>query len=224
MAPLGIRISAIEPGNFQSRTWANGLALMGEQFRRAWERSDSVYRAQVLQTLDYRSSPEVLNRTNEPKPTPVAEAVAHALFAQDPKPRYLVCSKEETDSLVEAVLTVLRQLNEQHPHSLSAPDLAGRLQKTLRWAVPRIPNDFPGPEARDKPLRAEASASAERRSPPRRVLRRPTRRSTTRDPRETRPAFGARLGDSGPRERTGPVVYRPEEGSRPRRPRSRGAP
>ncbi|MGA3021636.1 MAG: SDR family NAD(P)-dependent oxidoreductase [Thermoplasmata archaeon] len=131
VAPLGIRVSAIEPGNFQSRIWANGLALMGDQFRSGWEKSDSVYRTQVLQTLDYLSSPEVLNRTSDPKPTPVAEAVTHALFAEDPKPRYLVCTKEETDSVVDAMLTVLRQLNEQHPHSLSASELMARLQAVL---------------------------------------------------------------------------------------------
>jgi len=131
VSSLGIRVSAVEPGNFQSRIFANGLAAMGDQFRSGWEKSNSVYRDQVLQTLDYLSSPKVLNRTSYPKPTPVAEAVAHALFAEDPKPRYLVGTKEETDTVVDWVLTILRQLNEQHPHSLSTPELLARLQKAL---------------------------------------------------------------------------------------------
>jgi NAD(P)-dependent dehydrogenase (short-subunit alcohol dehydrogenase family) len=129
--PLGIRVSSVEPGAFQSRIYANGLAAMGDQFRRAWEKSDSVYRDQVLRALDELSDPVVLNRTNLPKPTPVAEAVDHALFAEDPKPRYLVGSKDETDAVVSRVLTTLRQLNEHHPHSLSANELVVRLQKTL---------------------------------------------------------------------------------------------
>jgi hypothetical protein len=124
-------VSSIEPGAFQSRIYANGLAAMGGRFRKAWEKSDSVYRDQVLHALDELSDPEVLNRTNQPKPTPVAEAVAHALFAENPKPRYLVGSKEETDAVVDRVLTTLRQLNEQHPHSLSASELVARLQKAL---------------------------------------------------------------------------------------------
>jgi NAD(P)-dependent dehydrogenase (short-subunit alcohol dehydrogenase family) len=129
--PLGIRVSSVEPGAFQSRIYANGLAAMGDRFRKVWEKSDSVYRDQVLRALDELSDPEVLNRTRWPKPTPVAEAVAHALFAEDPKPRYLVGSREEVNEVVDRVLTNLRQLNEQHPHSLSASELVARLQKTL---------------------------------------------------------------------------------------------
>ena len=131
VSPLGMRVSTIEPGNFQSRIYANSISELGDQFRTLWERSESVFRDQVLQILDYLGSPEVLGRTNFPMPTPVAEAAAHALFDADPKPRYLVGTKEETDAVVDRVMTVLRQLNEQHPHSLSAPELVGRLQKAL---------------------------------------------------------------------------------------------
>lgn len=131
LAPLGIHVSAIEPGDFKSRIFANGLAAMPKDFRNAWETSDSVFRNQVLQILDYVSTPEMLNGTEKPVPTPVARAVADALYSEHPKPRYLVAAKETSDRVVDRLLTLLRQWNEDHPHALSPSELHAKLDQAL---------------------------------------------------------------------------------------------
>jgi hypothetical protein len=66
-----------------------------------------------------------------PLPTPVAEAVRHALFAPRPKPRYLVGSKKEVEITIDRLLTTLRQLNEKQAHSISKAELVAKLEKKL---------------------------------------------------------------------------------------------
>ena len=127
---FGMRVSAVEPGPFRSEIVANGVALMGDKLRRQFEQS--IYRDMMLGALDsFSATPEALHRRNFPLPTPVAEAVAHALFSSEPKSRYLVSDKEVSDAVIDRILQILKELNEQHPHSLTASQLLEKLQKTM---------------------------------------------------------------------------------------------
>jgi NAD(P)-dependent dehydrogenase (short-subunit alcohol dehydrogenase family) len=128
--PFDVRVSSIEPGSFQSNLFANGTALMGDAVREQWERS--IYRDQLVPTWDAMvSDPEILYRRGLPRPTPVAEAVSHALYSPEPKSRYLVCTKEEADAVVDRILALLRELNEQQPHGLTKSELVARLEKSM---------------------------------------------------------------------------------------------
>ena len=132
LAPLGLHVSAIEPGVFQSRIFANGLAAMPKDFQSAWEASDSVFRDTVLKILEYVSTPEMLYGTEKPVPTPVARAVADALYSDHPKPRYLVANPGASDLVVHRLLTLLRQCNEGQPHPLRPTELHAQLDRALR--------------------------------------------------------------------------------------------
>jgi NAD(P)-dependent dehydrogenase (short-subunit alcohol dehydrogenase family) len=86
LLPWGIHVAAIEPGNIKTRIWEKGASMveqrkatMGDEERRLYlanlERMERVVR--------------FAHRTGA-KPEKVAKAVAHALTAEKPKPRYVV--------------------------------------------------------------------------------------------------------------------------------------
>jgi NAD(P)-dependent dehydrogenase (short-subunit alcohol dehydrogenase family) len=132
IAPFGVRVSSIEPGNFQSNIYANGVALMGDPARVKAQWEHSLYRDQLLQAFDsIANDPEVLYRTGHPKPTRVAEAVAHALESPEPRPRYAVCSKKEADAVFDRMLTILREVNDSQPRPLTTAELVARVEKSM---------------------------------------------------------------------------------------------
>ncbi|HXW67047.1 MAG TPA: SDR family oxidoreductase [Thermoplasmata archaeon] len=128
VAALGIRVITIEPGAFQTRIFDSGLRRRGDELRRRWTGSDSVYRDQVLQTLTYLEQPNVRHRLEYPLPVPVAHAVTHALFDDEPKSRYVVGTAEELSAVVDRLLSLTRELNESHPGRLPPEELARRLR------------------------------------------------------------------------------------------------
>lgn len=128
VAPLGIRVITIEPGAFQSRIYDKGLTRFADEWKRKWSGSDSVYREKVLQLIAYLEQPEVRFRKNYPLPVPVAKAIENALFADEPKSRYLVATPEETGSVIDRLFSLIHELNRSLPASLSPEELAKRLR------------------------------------------------------------------------------------------------
>lgn len=131
VAPLGIQVSTIEPGNFRSQIFAKSMAAIPAEWRAEWENPHSAYRQQMLELVNYLTAPDVLDRSTHPAPIPVAEAVVHALFSEDPKPRYVVGTSAEGDHVIDRILAVLRQVNEGQAYPRSAAELAARLEKAL---------------------------------------------------------------------------------------------
>lgn len=130
VAGFGVQVSAVEPGDFRSELVSNAVASKGDRLRSEW--ANSIYRDVVMQALDsFTSTPEALHRTGLLTPVPVAEAVTHALFSPKPKARYLVADKDTTEVVIDRVLTILKELNETQPHTLTTPQLVAKLQKTL---------------------------------------------------------------------------------------------
>lgn len=129
LAPLGIRVVTISPGAFRTNIFDNGLKRFGESIRKRWVESDSLYRDQVMQMLAYLEQPDVRARKQYPLPTPVATAVEQALFAQEPRARYLVATEEEAGVVFDRLFTLVHELNNSQPNRLSAEALAERLAK-----------------------------------------------------------------------------------------------
>jgi NAD(P)-dependent dehydrogenase (short-subunit alcohol dehydrogenase family) len=127
---FGVKVSVVEPGGFRSSIFANAFGPREAELRKKWK--NSLYRDQLLGYLNAMvGSHERLYVHERPLPTPVAEAVRHALFAPRPKPRYLVGSKKEVEITIDRLLTTLRQLNEKQAHSISKAELVAKLEKKL---------------------------------------------------------------------------------------------
>ena len=129
-APLGIKVSLVEPGAFRSNIATNFLARRGDSFLTAFD--DSPFREVMQKSLaEYHTTPGEADRSKYPDARPVAEAVVDALFSKDPKRRYMVGTAEEADSALTQVMRLLAQLNQRHAHSRTADELANRLRETV---------------------------------------------------------------------------------------------
>ncbi len=128
-APLGVHVITIEPGSFQTRIYDKSLLRFGAELKRKWAGSSSAYRDQVLQTLAYLEQPEVRLRKSYPLPLPVATSIAEPLFADEPKPRYLVGTPDEAGQVVDRMLKVLHEVNNSHAGTLSRDELVRRLDQ-----------------------------------------------------------------------------------------------
>ena len=128
--PLGIQVSVVEPGEFQSKIVSTFLERKGGDLARAFE--NSPFRDEMRKYFDrIQTTAGEADRSRYPDPRPVAEAVLDALFSKDPKRRYLVGSAADTDAAITQVMRLLAQLNLRHEHSLSADELAQRLRATV---------------------------------------------------------------------------------------------
>lgn len=107
LAPLGVQVSLIEPGNFNSEIGATAAARMGV------------------------ASPAA-DRSKYPEPDAVAEAVQHALFDANPKRRYMVVPVQtEAEWTIKKAIEELVQLNQEHAHSYERDALVEMLDAEL---------------------------------------------------------------------------------------------
>lgn len=107
MAPLGVLVSLIEPGNFNSEISATAAARMGIK-------SDAA------------------DRSKYPEPDAVAEAVLHALFDDQPQRRYMVVpAQTEAEWTIRKAIEELVQLNQGHAHSYTREQLVEMLDAAL---------------------------------------------------------------------------------------------
>ena len=121
LAPLGVKVSVIEPGAYRSDIDKNMLKMFP------------------------RLSQEKADPNHYPEPDEVAVAVEQALFEPAPKRRYLVIPRHFTDpintGLAERVIRKqieqLVQLNEGQPYTFDRPTLIKMLDEALRTARPR---------------------------------------------------------------------------------------
>jgi len=128
--PLGIHVSVVEPGEFQSKIVSTFLERKGSNLAKAFE--DSPFRDEMKKYFDQiQTTSGEADRSRYPDPRPVAEAVFDALFSKDPKRRYLVGSAADADAAITQVMRLLAQLNQRHEHSRTADELAKRLRATV---------------------------------------------------------------------------------------------
>jgi hypothetical protein len=65
-------------------------------------------------------------------PDPVAEAALHALFADEPKRRYMVTpNQQEAEITIKGALTRIAQLNADQPYSYSREEMVAMLEEAL---------------------------------------------------------------------------------------------
>lgn len=115
MEPLGVKVSLVEPGNYNSQIGAS-----------AEKRTGTVT--------------GIGDRSRYKQPDEVAEAVERALFEPDPKRRYMVVpNQQEAEVTIRKAIQELVQLNEGHAHTYSRDALVGMLDEALNTARPATP-------------------------------------------------------------------------------------
>jgi len=112
MAPVGVRVSVVEPGSYNSDIAKNALERQG---------------------LDPRAG----DRTRFEEPDDVAAAVEHALFDEHPKRRYLVVpNRQEAEVTIRKQIERLVQLNEGQRYTYGREELIRMLDEALADARP----------------------------------------------------------------------------------------
>jgi NAD(P)-dependent dehydrogenase (short-subunit alcohol dehydrogenase family) len=121
LAPLGVHVSVVEPGNYNSNIGKNALARIGTDSKAA---NSTGYQARA-------------DRSNYREPDEVAVAVEQALFEPNPKRRYMVVpNQDEAEITIRKQIEQLVQLNEGQPYSYDRAALVKMLDETLARVRP----------------------------------------------------------------------------------------
>ena len=124
MEPLGVHVSIIEPGNYESKIVSNVLARMKGE---GYDQDDSPYK-EIYDRLQGWEDSEELNGD----PMEVANAALHAMFDPNPKRRYLVTpNQEQAGRTIGKAVEELVQLNMDHQYSYSREQLIEMLDKAM---------------------------------------------------------------------------------------------
>jgi len=108
LAPLGVRVSVVEPGSYKSEIFRNEVQRAGTG----------------TQLLDFASHAK--------DPDEVAVAVEQALFDPNPKPRYMVVPEEQQARVtIRTQIEKLVELNEGQPYAYDRDTLVKMLDEAL---------------------------------------------------------------------------------------------
>lgn len=125
MAPHGVSVSVVEPGNFQSHIRRSAVQRTFDRVKAAGgeitEEMRKMYEETEARELSYK------------QPDAVSKAFMHALFADEPLRRYVVVPNAEEQALtIEAKIRQLVQLNEWGPYSYTPEELVELLQQAMQ--------------------------------------------------------------------------------------------
>jgi NAD(P)-dependent dehydrogenase (short-subunit alcohol dehydrogenase family) len=113
MAPLGVTVNVIEPGNYNSDIGKNATQRIGTENR-------------------------FTDRSKYKAPDEVAAAAELALFEPSPKRRYMVVPEQrEAEVTIRKQIEQLAQLNEDHPYTYDRETLIKMLDEALAKTRPR---------------------------------------------------------------------------------------
>ncbi len=127
MARFDVSVSAVEPGNYKSDISATARARMAEK---GLQNKDTKYAADWAGMSD---SPA--DRSQHKEPDEVAEAIKHALFSDNPKPRYMVVpNQEEASWTIGELVRELIEWNERQPYSYSRDQLMEMIDAQMAGA------------------------------------------------------------------------------------------
>jgi hypothetical protein len=124
MAESGVLVSIVEPGGYRSRLREK---VVMHRIGKAPGDAGSLTDEEAQQLARMRGRNAQLKEPDE-----VAAAVLHALFAEQPKARYLVVPNEE-EALVtmRSALRRVAQLNADQPYSYSPEELTRMLEEAM---------------------------------------------------------------------------------------------
>lgn len=123
MERFGVKVSAIEPGNFASSAGKSALTRLQQK---AYWNENSAYKDELV----FLTTTAAREPSGE-EPDDVAKAVMHALFAENPKRRYLVASARTTNTTIGKAMERVLQLNQDQPYTKSKEQLVKTLDRQL---------------------------------------------------------------------------------------------
>jgi NAD(P)-dependent dehydrogenase (short-subunit alcohol dehydrogenase family) len=127
MKKYDVHVATIEPGNYKSNiAMSAGMRIEPKIAKRR----GSKFREELKEILSVRQvTPD---RSQFKTPEPVAEAIYHALFAEDPLPRYMVVpTEEEGRGTIEKAVRELVEYNKWQEYSFSRDELISMLDAYL---------------------------------------------------------------------------------------------
>jgi NAD(P)-dependent dehydrogenase (short-subunit alcohol dehydrogenase family) len=129
LAPFGVRVANIEPGNYGTNIGRNLLA-----------RADTTPLATSRFARQWRATLAGMGRFDQnPPPDAVADAVLHAFTSENPKHRYLVVpAQNQAEIVIRTALRHAAQLNHDQPFSYDRDALVKMLDEELE-RVKRTP-------------------------------------------------------------------------------------
>jgi NAD(P)-dependent dehydrogenase (short-subunit alcohol dehydrogenase family) len=121
MEPLGVKVSVVEPGNYNSELGKNAVARTGVTGR-------------------------LTDRSKYKQPDEVSAAVALALFEDNPKRRYMTTpTQDEAERTIRKQIAQLVELNEGHAYTYDRDALVKMVDEALATARPKTAAATPGP-------------------------------------------------------------------------------
>ena len=122
MAMVGVKVSVIEPGNYDSRIAATAIKRM-RAHKEAYLKEGSPFAKGVQEYLDGDG-----DRSMYKPPDEVAKAALHAMFAEDPLRRYMVVPEESNAAwAIDKQIEELVQLNAWNAYRYSREELIAKL-------------------------------------------------------------------------------------------------
>lgn len=126
LGSLGVKVVGIEPGNYKTNIYHNRCDRLLEQ---GYNPNQSRFREYVTRMYNICKERPV---DTDPEPDQVADAVAHALFAESPKEHYLVVPEQRQAMwTIRKAIEELVSLNEDHAFSYSRDELVQMLDEAL---------------------------------------------------------------------------------------------
>lgn len=132
MADLGVKVSAVEPGNFGSAIGVSRCKRMiANSDKRKYEYFADVMQEYLDGCKEYIAEGGV---SSSPPPKLVADAIQHALFDDNPKEHYLVVANPfEAMITINKAMEELLHLNHDHPYSYTREQLIAMMDE--EWAI-----------------------------------------------------------------------------------------
>jgi NAD(P)-dependent dehydrogenase (short-subunit alcohol dehydrogenase family) len=118
--PQGVRVSIVEPGNYNSEIARNAIERVG-----------------MSEVERIGANAQMADRTRYKEPDEVADAVIHALFDANPKRRYMVVpNQREAEVTIRKQIEELVQLNEGHAYTYDRDALVRMLDEAMATSRP----------------------------------------------------------------------------------------
>lgn len=124
MERFGVKVSIIEPGNYESKIGANIAARLKA---REFSTEGSMFREDLERMMGWLDDDNISG-----DPVEVAEAARKALFDESPKRRYLVVpNQRQANVTIGKAIEELAQLNQDQKYSFTRDELVKMLDEKL---------------------------------------------------------------------------------------------